>query len=143
MSKREWVVAVLLGMAVLALVVTVSTAQPADKGAGAAPPKADGKDQPPPPGDRGPRRPPGGPLMQALDTDKDGDLSAEEIAKAPESLLTLDKNGDGKLTRDELFPPPPMPPDGKGRPDGQGKGGDMGGPKGGEKGGRPPRPPQE
>lgn len=45
------------------------------------------------------------PLMQALDTNKDGMLSAEEIANAPTALKTLDKNKDGKLTEDELRPP--------------------------------------
>lgn len=44
----------------------------------------------------------GGPLMQALDTDKDGELSAAEIAAATTALKTLDKNNDGKLSADEL-----------------------------------------
>ena len=48
-------------------------------------------------------RPPN-PLMEALDTNHDGVLSAEEIANAPASLKKLDKNGDGKLTPDELRP---------------------------------------
>jgi hypothetical protein len=53
--------------------------------------------------------------MMALDADKDGTLSAEEIAKAPEALKTLDKNGDGKLAREELGPPrPPRGPRGRG-----------------------------
>lgn len=67
------------------------------------------------PGREGPRdgRPggPGGPggmrmspIAAALDTDKDGILSAEEIAAAPTTLKTLDKNGDGVLTPDELRP---------------------------------------
>ena len=45
--------------------------------------------------------------MEALDTNHDGILSAEEIANASASLKTLDKNGDGQLTEDELRPPPP------------------------------------
>ncbi len=52
---------------------------------------------------------PGGPLrlvLQALDTDKDGSLSAAEIAAAPKTLLTLDRNADGQLTPDELAPRP-------------------------------------
>jgi hypothetical protein len=62
---------------------------------------------------RGPGGPPRGgpphamPLMTALDANKDGELDATEIANASATLLTLDKNGDGKLTIDELRPPPP------------------------------------
>ena len=44
------------------------------------------------------------PILVALDTNHDGQLSADEIANASASLLTLDKNGDGILTRDELCP---------------------------------------
>lgn len=47
------------------------------------------------------------PLVAALDTDTNGVISAEEIANAPASLKALDKNGDGQLTREELFPKPP------------------------------------
>jgi Ca2+-binding EF-hand superfamily protein len=42
--------------------------------------------------------------MVALDTDKDGEISAKEIENASKSLKTLDKNGDGKLSPDELRP---------------------------------------
>ncbi len=81
--------------------------------------------QQPPPAEERPERPqrreggPGGPggrmaqfqranpLMQALDTDKNGELSAAEIAAAPTALKTLDKNGDGKLSGDEVRPPQP------------------------------------
>lgn len=61
---------------------------------------------PPPP----PMRHPPNPLIIALDADKDGVLSAQEITNASVTLLTLDENGDGQLTRDELRPPPPLPP---------------------------------
>ena len=44
----------------------------------------------------------------------DGIFDADEIAKAAESLKTLDKNGDGKLTADELHPPHPEGPGGPG-----------------------------
>jgi Ca2+-binding EF-hand superfamily protein len=54
-----------------------------------------------------PMGPPGGPLMRVLDADKDGALSAEEIANAAAALLTLDLDGDGALSREELMPPPP------------------------------------
>ena len=46
------------------------------------------------------------PILQALDTDRNGKLSAQEIAAAPTSLLTLDHDGDGKLTLSELQPRP-------------------------------------
>jgi hypothetical protein len=49
-----------------------------------------------------PERQKGGPLMQLFDTDKNGEISADEIANAPNILKALDKNDDGKLTRDEL-----------------------------------------
>jgi hypothetical protein len=47
------------------------------------------------------------PVMKVLDAYKDGELSATEIANASAALLTLDKNGDGKLSAAELMPPPP------------------------------------
>jgi hypothetical protein len=51
-------------------------------------------------------RAPPSPLIMALDLDRDGILSTEEIGRAPESLLTLDRNGDGQLTREDLRPGP-------------------------------------
>lgn len=76
----------------------------------------------PPGGPGGPGR--GGmlrnlPLMAALDADEDGEISGAEIEQAAAKLKTLDKNGDGKLTADEL------------RPAGRGFGGGPGGPGGG------------
>jgi Ca2+-binding EF-hand superfamily protein len=44
------------------------------------------------------------PLLTALDTDRDGTLSASEIAAAAKALLTLDRNADGQLTADEMQP---------------------------------------
>ena len=78
------------------------------------PPPPDGEDgsntirRPPPP------RPPSDPVVNALDANKDGVIDATEIANAPAALKTLDKSGDGQLTKDELVPD---------RPDGQGAGG--------------------
>lgn len=71
-------------------------------------------------------------ILRALDGDRDGELSKEEIENASQSLATLDKNEDGKLSREELMPPgmgrfpggpPPGAPGagprrGEGRPDG-------------------------
>ncbi len=63
-----------------------------------------------PPGEGRRHRPPPMPLIGALDANHDGVISAEEIANAPAALRTLDKNGDGQLTKDEYMPPPPRPP---------------------------------
>lgn len=41
------------------------------------------------------------PVMSALDLNHDLTISADEIANAPESLLTLDENGDGALDATE------------------------------------------
>ena len=65
------------------------------------------------------------PILEALDTDGDGVISAAELANASASLAKLDKNGDGKLTPDEFM----------GRPRGEGRG-----PRGPRGPGRGPRP---
>lgn len=66
----------------------------------------------PPPG-KPPGEPHVPPLIAALDADHNGTISAAELADAPESLKTLDKNGDGELTPEEIHPdgPPPHPDD--------------------------------
>ena len=46
------------------------------------------------------------PVLAALDADHNGDISSREIKRAPAALVTLDKNGDGRLTIDELLPDP-------------------------------------
>ena len=51
-------------------------------------------------------------MVTVLDANHDGVIDASEIANAPVALKTLDKNGDGKLTRDEFLPPRPGGPDG-------------------------------
>jgi hypothetical protein len=64
-------------------------------------------DTPPPRKGGGPggrRGMPPSPVMNVLDANHDGELSADEIANASKALLTLDKNGDGKLSADELRP---------------------------------------
>ena len=87
---------------------------------------------PPPNGKRDPKdpppdKPPVPPLIAALDVDHDGTISAPELADAPESLKTLDKNGDGELSPEELRPHGPPP-----RADGQGGDGRPKGPPPGE-----------
>lgn len=57
------------------------------------------------------------PLMIALDSDKDGTLSAAEIENASKALLSLDKDGDGVLTQEEIRPK--MPEGMQGGPGGQ------------------------
>jgi Ca2+-binding EF-hand superfamily protein len=42
------------------------------------------------------------PILNALDADHDGTISADEIANASASLKTLDLNGDGTLSPDEI-----------------------------------------
>ncbi len=76
-------------------------------------------------------RPPPHPIAEALDTDRDQEISGEEMKNAPKALMALDKNKDGKLTRDEL-----RPIRGPGGP-GEGPGGGFRGPRGrGPEGGR-------
>ena len=60
-------------------------------------------------GGRGGQGGPGGfmrmfPVMTALDSDGNGEISPEEIKGAVAALKKLDKNKDGKLTADELRP---------------------------------------
>src|SRR5687767_13603444 len=80
-------------IAVAALCASTMAVQAADK-------PADGQTQ----------RRPGNPLAAALDSNSDGTIDATEISNAAVALRKLDKNGDGKLTREELRPA---------RPDGQ------------------------
>jgi hypothetical protein len=87
--------------------------------AGGQPPRHQGPGRPGGPG----HHPPPPPVMLVLDANHDGILDASEIDNAPAALRTLDKNGDGKLTADELRPPRPDgrgpgAPDGEGRPPG-------------------------
>jgi len=71
-------------------------------------------------GERGPGRPggeggrgfggfrmPPNPLMIAIDTDNDGELSSKELEGAVAALKKLDKNNDGKLSAEEMRPARP------------------------------------
>lgn len=66
------------------------------------------------------------PCITAIDLNGDGSLGAEEIAAAPQSMLKLDANQDGQLTRDEIRPEG-APGRGQGR--GHGGPGFRGGPR--------------
>ena len=72
------------------------------------------------------------PVLAALDKDKDGTISKDEIADASESLLTLDKDENGKLDSAEMLPGGGF---GGGRGQRGGKGGKGGGGKSGKGGG--------
>ena len=78
-----------------------------------------GPDGGPPPGPHG--GPTGGPgpgmsgppptrFLKVLDLNRDLQISADEIAKASESLKRLDIDQDGIITEDEFNMPPPRPP---------------------------------
>ena len=54
-------------------------------------------------GGRGGFRPPN-PVMEAIDKNKDGTLSAEEMKNASKALAALDKNKDGKIDQEEIRP---------------------------------------
>jgi len=78
------------------------------------------------------RRPPMSPVLAAIDANGDGVIDADEIAGAAVALRKLDKDGDGKLTRQEYLPGPPGGPGGLAGP---------GAPPAGEPGERPGRGP--
>lgn len=82
---------------------------PRDGGAQAPEKKPDApQDREKPAGDqRGRPQGPPPPLVGAIDTDRDGVLSSEEIGNAPEALAKLDKNNDGQLGPREYGPRPP------------------------------------
>lgn len=104
----------------------------------------------PPGAPRGERPGPGGfgpgpggrpplPIVDAIDKDRDGILSKDEIEAATAALMTLDKNGDGKLTEEEFLPlrrGPGGPERGPGGPE-RGPGGRERGPGGPERGPAP------
>ena len=122
MKRCLWILGILLVAG-----ATVVIAQPPG-----GPPSGGG---PPGRGGGGRGGPGGGPpmnlLMEAIDTDHDGVISAEELKNASASLATLDKNKDGKLTEDEIHAGPPGGgggrPGGGNRPQGRGPGGPPGG----------------
>ena len=123
MRRWMWTLSVL----VVAAVATAIAQQPGGRspggGQGGGPGGGPGRG-PDGPGGPGGGRPPM-PIVEALDADHDGVISANEIKNASAALRKLDRNKDGKLTEDEY------------RPMGRGLGGpgdgDRGGPGGGER----------
>ncbi|MEZ6054984.1 MAG: hypothetical protein R3C02_27025, partial [Planctomycetaceae bacterium] len=125
-------------LAVMLMAISEVSAEPDD--GPPEPPRAERPER----GPRGPEdgpprrgfRPPPNPFMTALDTDKDGEISAEELENAVAALKTLDGNSDGKLSHDEVRP----------KPGDRGPGGPFGGaggfdgPRFGGRGPRGPRP---
>ena len=64
--------------------------------------------EPPAHGPRGEHHRPVPPIIAALDANHDGVIDAAEMAAAAAALISLDQNGDGKLSREELRPAPPQ-----------------------------------
>ncbi len=127
--KRALLVAGGCLLVVGALVAVAVQAQPPRDGEGHL--ERDGRPGGPPRGDR-PGPPPPHPLLEIFDTDRDGQISAEEIAAAPSVLEKMDTNNDGVITSEEL-PRPPRPELG---PPPEGRRGQGDGPR---DGGRRPR----
>ena len=84
------------------------------------------------------------PVLQALDANHDGEISGDEIANAVKALKSLDKDGNGKLTMEELMPARGQRPGGQpgqgGRPDGFRPDGNGRPPAAGQGADRPQRP---
>ena len=59
-----------------------------------------------PPGGRRSFGPSRFPMMNTLDANSDGEISATELENAAEALKKIDANMDGKLTWDEMFTRP-------------------------------------
>lgn len=123
MKHKAKILIITLGLGATALLV----AQDAPRiGDGGRPPRGGPHHRPPPPA-----------IIAALDANHDGIIDATEIANASALLMSLDKNGDGKLTPDEFMGPRPEGPGGPGGgppPDGV---------EGPDAGSQPQRPPGE
>lgn len=100
----------LFGSAALALVITTTALMAQDgerRPRGERPPPRDEAES----GER--RRMPPSPLLAVLDTNRDGVIDSAEIEGAPAALRKLDKDGDGKLSANELRPVRPQGEPGK------------------------------
>jgi hypothetical protein len=134
--KMPWLISAVGLLALAVLMIRSAVAQEREQ----PPPERDGQRGAPP--DGAPRNQAfqqfgGGPRMlavrEALDKDKDGKVSADEIKAGAESLKALDRNKDGKLTADEIGWPPQFGGGGRGGRGGRGGGGGFG--RGGRGGG--------
>ena len=104
-GSKSACVAIIIAATCVATTSLSGWAQPPEgppPGGPGAPGRAGGPGGPGEPGRSG--GPPRFPIMEALDADGNREISAEEIAGAAEALKSLDKNNDGKLTRDEFLP---------------------------------------
>lgn len=142
--KLKYLLAIALALALTAWGAAAQNDGPGPQG----PPPGDNAgppDGPPPGGPEGRHhRPP--PILEVLDANHDGVISADEIANASKALLKLDKKGTGQITLEEALGPRPGPL--PGGPDGDQTGapnGDQPPPPGsGKQGGghhHPPVPP--
>ena len=92
------------GAASAAEILALMTAEAAGPGDGEPADAEAGGAAAPAAGDDGGRRQASVPLMTALDADQDGTVSEAEIGSAAQALRSLDTDGDGRLTLDELEP---------------------------------------
>jgi hypothetical protein len=115
-------------LAIMTIGATALAASAQDDGTNAPPPG--GPDQGGPGFGGGRHHPPLSAIVRALDVNHDGIIDSNEIANASAELLTLDKNGDRKLTWDEYMGRRPGPPRDENN-------GDAGGPPNGPPPGQP------
>ena len=104
-----------LAFLIIAAMASAQSGPPREGGPGGGRPGGTGGPGGPGGSGRGPGGgpPPPSPVVAALDANHDGVIDAGEIANAPAALRTLDKNGDGQLTREELRPPRPSEESGR------------------------------
>jgi hypothetical protein len=122
--KTKMTIAMMSAIGALALAVNAQDnnqspgGSPPDGAAGG--PTMDGQ------GEFHPHRPPLPVIVRALDVNHDGVIDSNEIANASAVLKSLDKNGDGKLSMEEVMGPRPQRPGGQSGPD-RSAGGNSGG----------------